>query len=159
MAAGERLHGATAFSELCYLEPEWKGVAVSRLAQVMVAAIQRIRTCRLLRSNIRREVLVSIDQEMAVLYPHFVTLNAGAGAVRVGELPRDEPKRAARAVYDWLCLPRSPLRSALAIFSMGGLFYAAQCREKGARAAIIYAPIHVCDFKEAAVVEPWDLPM
>ena len=154
MAAGERLHGATAFSELCYLEPEWKGVAVSRLAQVMVAAIQRIRTCRLLRSNIRREVLVSIDQEMAVLYPHFVTLNAGAGAVRVGELPRDEPRRAARAVYDWLCLPRSPLRSALALFSSGGLFYAAQCREKGARAAIIHAPIHVCDFKEAAVAQP-----
>ena len=53
----------------------------------------------------------------------------------------------------------SQLRGILALLSAGGLFYVAQCHERGARAAVVHAPIHVCEFKEAAVARPEILSM
>ena len=37
-------------------------------------------------------------------------------------------------MHEWLSKQYSPLRSVIALFSAGGLFYVAQCHEKGARA-------------------------
>ena len=147
------------FSEFCSPGDEWRGLAISRLARVMVLAIKRIRTCPPLRRIIKSEYLGHIDREAVSLYPHFVVLDGPAGSAAVGDVSLDDVSRAARAVYDWLSRPQSRLRASLALLSAGGLFYAAQCQERGARAAITHAPIPACEFKEAAVAGSPAIPL
>ena len=161
MARGNKQ--CAAFSEFCFPEPDRRGVALSRLAEVMVKNIDRLRACPHLRGIVKEDALAMIDAEMDALYPHFVVLNRGnnqsleGGSIRSiaysqpFQAAPDDPAAAARAVYAWLCRPTSPFRTAMALFSAGGLFYVAQCHEKGARAVVGSVPIDVRQFKQAAV--------
>ena len=152
-----------AYSELCFPEADRRGVALSRLSQVMMAAIERIRDCQALRDVIKDEVLSVLDEEANRLYPHFKELNKGSGTADGGGTIRSiaytaappagdgDPEEAAAAVHAWLLQVSSPLRSALAVFSAGGLFYVGQCHEKGARAVVRRVPIDVGQFQAAAL--------
>ena len=107
--------------------------------------------------------LAIIAAEMQALYPHFVALNRGnntdqtGASIRAiaysqpGQAAPADPVAAARAVYNWLRLPQSPLRTAMALFSGAGVVYTAQCHEKGARSVVQSVPIDVRQFKQAAV--------
>ena len=150
-----------AFSELCFPEPERRGVALSRLSQVMVASIERLRDCAPLRDIIKEDMYGLIMDEANRLYPYFKALHRGNNsseesaslrsiAYSVVPAVSDDPDYAAQQVWQWLRLAQSPLRSALAILSSGGLFYVAQCHEKGARAAVDSVPIDCNAFRQAA---------
>ena len=162
MSRGNKV--CAAYSELCFPEPERRGVGLSRLSEVMMGAIDRLRGCQPLRDILKEDALALIHAEAERLYPHFAALNRGnstaardGGTIRsiaysTGRQDRDsDPEAAAEAVHAWLSLPSSPLRSALALFSAGGLFYVAQCHEKGARAVVHKVPMDSAQFEAAAI--------
>ena len=141
---------AEAFSEWCFDESDRRGVALSRLSEVMVLAIGRLQDCQQLKDIIKAETYDKIKVEMDELLPHFQLLNVGAVPSEVGRSIRSiayhrplaaagvvsDPMASAEAIHQWLRKGSSPLRSAIALFSAGGLFYVAQCHEKGARAFV-----------------------
>ena len=126
----------------------------------MVLAIERITTCQHLKAIIRDEIYATIKQEADQLLVNFRALDAGLtsceGGTSIRSVAYYRPNAAAAdnqdhvaAVYDWLKKDSSPLRSAIALFSSGGLFYVAQCHEKGARAWL--AAGHTREDMQAAV--------
>ena len=147
-----------AYSEFCYPEADFRSVALCSLSAVMVRVILRLRRCPHLRGIIDPERLSLIDEEADRLYPSFSAICKDRGVVlqshlhRWWELPSDSQREVAAAdIHAWLSQPVSPLRSAVALFSGGGVFFAAQCHEKGARAAVVCHPIDCDEFEAAAV--------
>ena len=125
----------------------------------------RLSTCKPLRDVIAQEVLERIDEECDSMLPHFRVLNSGRSsdatttkAIAYYQAPSSETDQTsvettAKMVHAWLCLPRSPLRSAVAIFSSSGIFYVAQCHEKGARAFTQHGGGDVGAFAAGAVAK------
>ena len=144
MAEGNKV--VAAFSELCLGEPERHGVGLSRLAEVMVLTIRRLLDTPHYSHCIKEELWSAVKQECEDILPSFTAIHAGRGGMDRGSAsirsvayhqpaPRaDDLPRHAAAVFDWLTKLSSPLRSVIAMLSAGGLFYVAQCHEKGARA-------------------------
>ena len=147
MAAGSRV--TVAFSELCLGDAERHGVGLSRFAEVMVLAINRLLQTTDYAQCIKEELWSAVKSECEGLLPHFEAIHAGRGgldgdsasirsvayhrpAARVHDLQSH-----VRAVHDWLSKSSSPLRSVIALLSAGGLFYVAQCHEKGTRAWLV----------------------
>ena len=144
MSAGNKV--AEAFSELCFAEPERQGVGLSRLAEVMMHTIERLLTTPHYEANLKEELWTAVKTEAEELLPSMKALYAGRGgtddraaSIRSVAYQRKVPSCSdlrphATKLHDWLSKANSPLRSVIALFSAGGLFYVAQCHEKGARA-------------------------
>ena len=145
MAAGNKV--AQAFSELCFDEPERRGVGLSRFAEVMVATIERLTETQHYRQCLKIELWDAMKLECDELLPACRALYAGRGVASDGnscsiravayERPVGDPGDLVphvRRVHEWLSKTSSPLRSVIALLSAGGLFYVAQCHEKGTRA-------------------------
>ena len=144
MCAGNK--AAEAFSELCFQEPERRGVALSRLAEVMVTTIKRFTESEHFELIMKADIYQAAKAEALELLPHFQALCAGRGSVdlRSGSIrsvayyrPTAAPSdlgESSDKVFDWLSKTSSPFRSVVALLSSGGLFYVAYCHEKGARA-------------------------
>ena len=144
MSSGNKV--AEAFSELCFPEPERRGVGLSRLAEVMIATIERLTGQEHYRLCLKTELWEAVERECTQLLPAFKALYAGRGVAdgdsasiravayhRPASDPGDLTVHVEK-VYEWLSQNSSPLRSVIALLSAGGLFYVAQCHEKGARA-------------------------
>ena len=132
------------------------GVGLSRLAEVLAAAITELRTREDLRMCLKENVLQKALQEADALMPHFERLNAGKAAMdkpkepTFGNLKRrkttggaeslatptpEQLRDSAGAVYDWLQKGTdSNLRMLMAFLGAGGVFWAAQAADKTARA-------------------------
>ena len=144
MAAGNKV--AESFSELCFDDAERRGVGLSRLGEVMVKTIDRLLESEHYRLYLKEELWTAVEAEARDLLPAFKAVHAGRGvsdaassSIRavayhrptqeVGDLTEHVEK-----IHGWLSRPQSALRSVIALLSAGGLFYVAQCHEKGARA-------------------------
>ena len=123
-----------------------KGIAISRLAQVLVNAIEVLedeKFARLLDKNTMKMAC----EEGKKLLPALRTLNGGKASqtvrkVTLGTLgvkaepgrPEQEVEQAAKVLYEWISKQQSTLRALLSFLSQGGVFYAAACADKAARA-------------------------
>ena len=140
MSSGNKV--AEAFSELCFDDPERRGVGLSRLAEVMVGTIERLTGQEHYRLCLKTELWEAVERECKQLLPAFKALYAGRGvadgdSASIRAVPASDPGDLTghvEKVYEWLSQASSPLRSVIALLSAGGLFYVAQCHEKGARA-------------------------
>ena len=148
---------AEAFSEFCFDTAERQGVALSRFASVVDAACQRLKNCVQLQAILKPEIYAAIVAEIDSLQPHLKLLDrgregaSGGGSIRgiaylkpQGPISGGNPDSAADAVREWLQKVHSPLRSAFALFSSGGIFFVAQCHEKTARAWMHSMPDFDC---------------
>jgi len=144
LSAGNK--AAKYFTEFADDDLERKGVAISRLAQVMMIALERLEGDVAVKV-LDKAVLHEAMKEVRELKPHFVTLNGG---MNQGSGPKSlkyatsqaspksstDIKEAAMKVFEWLTRPTSTLRSLLSFLSGGGCWYVAACHEKTARAYI-----------------------
>ena len=127
MAAGNRQ--TVAFSELCLGDAERHGVGLSRFAEVMVLVINRLLHTTDYAECIKEDLWSAVMSECEGILPHFDALRGGLHAHS-----RHDLWSHAAAVHAWLSQPSSPLRNVIALLSAGGLFYVAQCYEKGTQA-------------------------
>ena len=146
MCAGNKQ--AAAFSEFCFDSDERRGVALSRFAEVLLIAIQRLKNSQHTKEILKPPIYEAIMQEITSLEVHLKCLDQGRlaasssasmRAIAYSRAPSSDvspgdPRASSEAIHDWLMQPQSALRTALALFSGGGIFYVAQCHEKGARA-------------------------
>ena len=144
MSAGNKV--VAAFSELCLEDSQRHGVGLSRFAEVMVLTIQRLMDTPHYSHCIKEELWTSVRQECEQILPSFTAIHAGRGGMdaessSIRSVAYHRPVARAEDLTDhaamvhaWLSKPSSPLRSVIAMLSAGGLFYVAQCHEKGARA-------------------------
>ena len=114
----------------------------------MLVAIQRLKNNHHTKAILKPEVYEAIIAEITALEPHLKCLDQGRAAASASSSMRaiayskapcsdvsvGDPRASSEAIHDWLMQPQSALRTALALFSGGGIFYVAQCHEKGARA-------------------------
>jgi len=133
------------FSEYADKEPARRGIAISRMAQVMLEVIDRLDgdvAKKVLNEKVRAEAW----KEASELKPYLTILNGGmncattsksmkyASKVQIVAPSVDRVKEAATKVFEWLNKRDSYLRSLLAFLSGGGLYFAAACHEKTSRA-------------------------
>ena len=144
MCAGNKV--CESFSELCFEEPDRRGVGISRFAEVMSATIDRLLGSPHYAAVIKQELWVLAKAEADQLLPALRALHAGRGVADVSSLsirsvayqrpivaqPGDLTDHV-DTVRAWLNKQVSPLRSVICLLSGGGLFYVAQCHEKGVR--------------------------
>ena len=138
--------GCEAFSELCFQDAERLGVGLSRFAEVMVQTIERLINCEHYQAVLKEDLFAAVQTEAERLLPSFRALHAGRGVAEPSSssirslaylaAPQDpgDLRPHVDAVHLWLSQQHSALRSVIALFSAGGLFYVAQCHDKGARA-------------------------
>ena len=108
----------------------------------MISTIDRLVDGEHYRQCFKQELWDSLNAECAQLLPAFKALYAGLDvAFSIRCVAYHRPAGAVgdltphvHVVHEWLSKPNSPLRSCIEMFSAGGLFYAAQCHEKGTRA-------------------------
>ena len=141
------------FSELCDPTENRKGVAISRLAEVMLKTGDKLKG-EVYKKNISAGIYEAAMKEVKDLEPAWRTLmgkgisteddvgdTATAGRIAYGggaEDRREKPavKVATDKVYAWLTIKDSKLRSLMALLAGGGLFYATSVQEKSHRAYI-----------------------
>ena len=143
------------------------GVGLSRTAESMVSAIQRLQEPKY-KKLLDKDLYKNAIDEAEKLLPILQIINAGKG-VQGGELPQgfaglrrmqnqdttpmpspEARKKAASAFYDYLKKETTPLRGMLSLLSAGGTFYAGAVAEKTARAWVAANDIKVSSL-EAAV--------
>ena len=138
--------GAMYFSELCDADEGRHRVAISRLAEVLGAIIERINE-PMFKAIVKEDVYDTVKKEGEALAPHLSVLNRKGESrsdsslkyAAVGKPIDADPvaqDAAAKKLYEFLVAPQSALRAFIAIVSAGGLTFAAQCHEKGARAYV-----------------------
>ena len=151
------------FAEWADETPYRKGIAISRLAEVMEKAVEVLKDPKfklLLNGEIHKTAL----QEGEKLLAHLQILNGGKASqgeqkVSLSNLGKqsgpvrseEEIQRAAMGLYEWLAKDSSPLRGLLSFMAQGGVFYAAGTAEKAARAYVKYGGEKPDDFVKAAV--------
>ena len=144
LSAGNK--AAKYFTEFADDDPERKGVAISRMAQVMMIALERLEG-DIAAKVLDKAVVLEAMKEVRELKPHFVTLNGGMNQgsgsksmkyamIQAAPKSAKDITVAAQKVFEWLCRPTSTLRSLLSFLSGGGCWYVAACHEKTARAYI-----------------------
>ena len=133
-----------------------RGVAISRLAEIILEAIHKIQTSEI-KDVIKPELLSKVNAEANALKPALIILNAGKGSHKAADAPvsfasakkrhrdgapvvknhsHEDIEGSAKAVYAWLKKEASPLRAVLHILSGAGVYYAANVQEKVARSWI-----------------------
>ena len=123
-----------------------KGIAVSRLAQVLSKTIEVLKDPKF-KQLLDSKVLEIAMKEALILLPHVDLLNGGKcsekeqrvtmsslgqtndGPIRV----QSDVEASAKVLYEWLNKDQSTLRGMISFLSQGGVFYAAAVAEKGAR--------------------------
>ena len=147
MSAGNK--ATAAFSELCLGDAERQGVGLSRFAEVMVLTIKRLLETPHYEQCLKDDLWQAVKRECQGILPHFQAIHAGRGgmdgdsaSIRSVAYHRPAAQVAdltdhVTAVHAWLTSTNSPTRAVIALFSAGGLFYVAQCHEKGARAWLV----------------------
>jgi hypothetical protein len=151
------------FAEWADESPYRKGIAVSRLAEVLQTAIQVLKDGKFAQL-LNKEVLDKATKEAADLSPHLTVLNGGKSSQTAQKVTmstlglRNVPARAqeeveisAKVLYEWLQKDQSTLRGLLSFLAQGGVFYAASVAEKGARSYVKCAKETKEDFISAAV--------
>ena len=150
------------FAEWPDKDPYRKGIAISRLAQVLIAAIEMLKDekfGKLLDSTI----LAKAMHEAAGLLPDLQVLNGGKASqterkITISTLGmKKEPGKteaevgqASKTLYTWLANGNSTLRALLSFLSQGGVFYAATCAEKAARSYVKHGSATESIFTESA---------
>ena len=140
-----------------------KGIAVSRLAEVLEKTIEVLKDPKfkeLLNKTIMEEAL----KEATILSAHLANLNGGKSSqterkVTMSTLgkkdgptkPQSAVEISAKYLYDWLAQETSTLRGLISFLSQGGVFFAAHCAEKGARSYVKCGGEKQEDFVAAAV--------
>ena len=158
LSAGNK--AAKYFTDFADDDLERKGVAISRMAQVMTIALERIEG-DVAAKVLDKAVLHDALKEVQELKPYLVILNGGMNQgsgskslkyANAQAAPKNatDVKAAAEKVYQWLNKPTSTLRSLLSFLSGGGCWYVAACHEKTAR-AYIKKGISEHDFTEASI--------
>ena len=144
LSAGNKV--AKYFSEYADDDPERKGVAISRMSQVMCLAMERLEgdvASKVLDKSVLRDAM----KEVSEMKPYFTTLNGGMNSgngskslkyATISALPKSEKDItfAAQKVFEWLNKPTSVLRSLLSFLSGGGCWYVCAVHEKSSRAYI-----------------------
>jgi len=151
------------FAEWPDKDPWRKGIAVSRLAEVMTAAIKTLQDEKFARL-LDAKILQSALDEATKLEPSLRILNAGKGtqatsrvtlsnlgAPKQKQRSESEVATAATALYAWLKQPRSTLRALMSFMSQGGVFYAGSVAEKAARAYVLHGEEDEKSFVQAAI--------
>ncbi len=133
------------YSEFASSDPGRRGVAISRLAQVLQCALDQL-SSDANQKFIEKKVYQKIAKEMNSMKPWVKTLNMGrrpstsmrAGLSSAGkdQLEDGDYVAAVKELYAWLELETSSVRPALSLLSCGGVFYAASSAEKVGRSAI-----------------------
>jgi hypothetical protein len=125
-----------------------RGVAISRLAQVLEAAITMLTDPKMAKL-LDKTILEKAYSEAAALLPHLQILNGGKASKEVKrpslaslnamkEVPKNEEEvsTAAKKLHAWLKQSNSTLRALLSFLSQGGVFYSATVAEKTARSYV-----------------------
>lgn len=152
MAAGNK--AALFFSELCDesdVKEKRKGVAVSRLAEVMLKVGRKLKE-PLYKKYLQSDLHTKAMTEFTKLEPAFTelmgkgitmdddaALTVGKIAYGSGSAESKDPAKvdaAAKDVYDWLRKEDSKFRQLMAFLSASGLFYVGSVHEKSHRAYI-----------------------
>ena len=69
MVAGNKV--AEAFSELCFDDAERRGVGLSRLAEAMISAIERLSKTERYQNSLKEELRALVEVEATDLLPAF----------------------------------------------------------------------------------------
>lgn len=151
------------FAEWPDKDPWRKGIAVSRLAEVMTAVIKTLKDEKFARL-LDAKILQSALDEATNLETALAILNAGKGTqatsrVTLSNLGAPKPKQrsqaevatAAGALYAWLKQPKSTLRGLMSFMAQGGVFYAGSVAEKAARAYVLHGEEDENCFIQAAI--------
>jgi len=158
VSAGNK--AAAFFSEYADPDPARQGIAISRMAQVMIEVIDRLGG-DIAKKVLNEKVLEEASKEAIALKPYLVTLNGGMNTTTTSNSMKyaskiqnvapsvENIKKAAGFVCEWLNKSDSYLRALLAFLSGGGLYFAAACHEKTSRAFMSAIPKN--KFIEAAV--------
>ena len=120
-----------------------RGIALSRLAQVLLLAFQELQKPAY-AALLHPKIVEAMAAEIQELLPSLSILNGGkasAGAPATLSPPSgagcaDEVsvRAAAASLFKWLAEERSPLRQVSALLSAGGVFYGGHTAERTARA-------------------------
>ena len=152
------------FAEWPDTDPWRKGIAISRLAEVMLAVITTLKDPKFAKHLRVSFLLTSAMTEAIKLSPALLVLNAGKGSKTAAKVTittlgnakstpknKDDVIKAANELYAWLSQKKSTLRALLSFMSQGGVFYAATVAEKAARAYILHGDEDQEAFVNAAV--------
>ena len=133
------------FAEWPDKDPYRKGIAISRLAQVLEACVEVLKDAKF-SQLLEKGILKNALQEAGELSKYLSTLNGGKssqgpkkislstlGSTAEPAKPEKEVEEAAKQLWKWLCKDASTLRALMSFLSQGGVFYAAACAEKAAR--------------------------
>ena len=134
------------FSEYADDDLERKGVAISRMSQVMCLAMERLEgdvASKVLDKVVLRDAM----KEVSEMKPYFMILNGGMNqgngskslkyaTIQCISKSEKDIKFAAAKVFEWLNKPTSTLRSLLSFLSGGGCWYVCAVHEKSSRAYI-----------------------
>ena len=125
-----------------------RGIAISRLAQVLQAAII-VLTDKKMAKLLDKIILEKAQVEANALLPHLRILNGGKASQEprkttlgslgtAKEVPKteEEVSNSAKELHAWLQQPTSTLRALLSFLSQGGVFYSATVAEKTARSYV-----------------------
>jgi hypothetical protein len=125
-----------------------RGVAISRLAQVLLAAIEILDDEKMTKL-LDKVILLKARREAIDLLPHLRMLNGGKASQEprkttlgslgtAKEIPKkeEEVSNSAKELHTWLQQPTSTLRALLSFLSQGGVFYSASVAEKTARSYV-----------------------
>ena len=154
----------------CYFA-EWadanvyrKGIAVSRLSEVLVKTIEILKDQKF-GLLLDKKILTSALDEAKRLLPHVTVLNGGKASqtekkITMSNLGQKdcgptrshtEVEASAKFLYQWLSQEQSTLRGLMAFLSQGGVFYSASCAEKAARSYVKCSSDTEKDFLAAAL--------
>ena len=147
MSKGNKM--AIYFTEFCDDMGSRKGIAVSRLAEVQLAAGERL-SMDIWRVHVKEVLYQAAMTEFASLKPSFTMLmgknihlqatGESAGSIAYGSTNRGRPptevEAAAKIIYNWTLQHTSKWRSLVTLLSAGGLFYCTAVHEKVNRAYI-----------------------
>ena len=137
------------FSELCDEDAARHRVAISRLADVLRAAIENIYS-EAATKVIQSKLLGEAKKELDVIKPaleHLIIkdyVGSESKSIRTiaykktaaAKRTKEDIEEAAKKLFQWLNKSRSASRSLIAFLSSGGLHYVTQVHEKGCRAYI-----------------------
>ena len=150
-------------SEWCSEDPYRRGVALSRLAEVLLA-VGVAMTHPTWDKVLLPAILKTVREEFEKHKEHLEVLHGGKTQNKKGGLLKakketvehkdeEKVKKAAQDIYDWLSEEHSPTEGFLQVLSWGGVFYAAMCADKITRAAInpTVGDIKKEDFVKAAI--------
>lgn len=151
------------------------GIGMSRTAEVLLVAIDRLRDDKNLESLLVKQHRARALEDAKQIEPHLRILYAGKGSQESDESAKGmarlrlkaaaaekkgeavatpaQTKAAAEAFHDWPSCPNeeSPLRALLFLLSAEGIFYAAHVAEKTGRAWVACKPATKEDAVSAAL--------